>query len=111
MLPVAFIYSSIFPSVYSVSGDFVFLPVAFELASVGPLVDAVTVLHAILVLPRVLGAIDPRFFSLPLPVKMELAVNKHDRRNRNVYRGYGPLVEDSGTQYKELFNIGQSSRL
>ena len=47
-----------------------------------------------------------KFFELPDHVKMRLAVNKHNPDNVNVYRGYGPLQVDTGTQYKELFNIG-----
>nr|AIW06473.1 putative isopenicillin-n-synthase [Beroe forskalii] len=46
------------------------------------------------------------FFALGDEVKMRLAVRKHDPRNSNVYRGYGPVVEGTGTQYKEMFNIG-----
>ena len=46
------------------------------------------------------------FFDLPDEKKMALAVNKHNKNNRNVYRGYGPVVEGSGTQHKEMFNIG-----
>nr|AIW06462.1 putative isopenicillin-n-synthase [Dryodora glandiformis] len=47
-----------------------------------------------------------RFFDLPTETKMSLAVRKHRQENNNVYRGYGPVVETSGTQYKEMFNIG-----
>ena len=46
------------------------------------------------------------FFALPTSTKMALAVKKHDSRNKNIYRGYGPVVENSGTQHKEMFNIG-----
>ena len=46
------------------------------------------------------------FFSLPDATKMSLAVKKHEPKNSNIYRGYGPLV-DSGTQHKEMFNIGR----
>jgi len=46
------------------------------------------------------------FFSLPDATKMALAVKKHEPKNSNIYRGYGPLV-DSGTQHKEMFNIGR----
>nr|AIW06451.1 putative isopenicillin-n-synthase [Bathyctena chuni] len=47
-----------------------------------------------------------QFFDLSETVKMKLAVNKHNTNNVNVYRGYGPLVKNVGSQYKELFNIG-----
>ena len=47
-----------------------------------------------------------QFFSLPESVKMPLAVKKHDHNNRNIYRGYGPVVKNSGKQHKEMFNIG-----
>ena len=47
-----------------------------------------------------------KFFKLPTTTKMALAVKKHDRNNKNIYRGYGPVVENSGTQHKEMFNIG-----
>nr|AIW06453.1 putative isopenicillin-n-synthase [Ctenophora sp. W WRF-2014] len=47
-----------------------------------------------------------QFFALPDSEKMKYAVRKHNRGNRNIYRGYGPVVETSGTQYKEIFNIG-----
>nr|AIW06455.1 putative isopenicillin-n-synthase [Ctenophora sp. N1 WRF-2014] len=47
-----------------------------------------------------------RFFKLPDTQKMRYAVRKHNPANTNVYRGYGPVVETSGTQYKEIFNIG-----
>nr|AIW06460.1 putative isopenicillin-n-synthase [Hormiphora californensis] len=46
------------------------------------------------------------FFALPLDTKMELAVRKYRPGQRNVYRGYGPLVSATATQYKEMFNIG-----
>ena len=46
------------------------------------------------------------FFALSDEVKMGLAVRKHNPQNSNVYRGYGPVVEGSGTQFKEMFNIG-----
>nr|AIW06449.1 putative isopenicillin-n-synthase [Ctenophora sp. B WRF-2014] len=46
------------------------------------------------------------FFALPLPIKMEHAVRKHNGNNINVYRGYGPLSVNQGTQFKETFNIG-----
>nr|AIW06470.1 putative isopenicillin-n-synthase [Thalassocalyce inconstans] len=47
-----------------------------------------------------------QFFNLPTSDKMSVAVQKHNSENSNVYRGYGPLVETSGTQYKEMYNIG-----
>jgi len=47
-----------------------------------------------------------QFFNLPDEVKFKAAVMKHNPANSNVYRGYGPAVENIGTQYKEVFNIG-----
>nr|AIW06477.1 putative isopenicillin-n-synthase [Charistephane fugiens] len=45
-------------------------------------------------------------FELPSDVKHTFAVRKHNPNNKNVYRGYGPAVDNVGTQYKEVFNIG-----
>nr|AIW06467.1 putative isopenicillin-n-synthase [Lampocteis cruentiventer] len=47
-----------------------------------------------------------QFFNLPTADKMAVAVQKHNPENSNLYRGYGPLVATSGTQHKEMYNIG-----
>nr|AIW06446.1 putative isopenicillin-n-synthase [Euplokamis dunlapae] len=47
-----------------------------------------------------------KFFNLPTDVKYKVAVTKHNPANSNVYRGYGPAMDNINTQYKEVFNIG-----
>jgi hypothetical protein len=61
--PVPFINSAISPEVFAVACDLIILPVATELRVVTPLIEAISVFLAVLVLAFVFCAICPDFFT------------------------------------------------